>query len=165
VTADSGVTLATAVTTVDERFAALYHDQFGPLVSFARTRVKTRADAEDIVQESFGNLWRRRHSVSRPMGYLWTSVSNGCRDDHRRAQMRRRYDPLLIDRAGHEPEYLTDLVAGLTSDRQQVLVRRFYRGDTLREIAEATDLPIGTVKSSLHRALADLRRSLDKVTP
>lgn len=163
----SGLTLAIGRSprAADDGFATLYSEHYRRLVNVAMRRVDTTADAEDIVQESFGQLWRRRGSVTQPIGYLHTSVVNRCRDDLRRSQQRRRREHLLIDPPTDDREYLTDLVAGLSTGQRQVVVRRFYRGDTMREIAEATGQPIGTVKSSLHRALEDLRRSLDGVSP
>lgn len=40
------------------------------------------------------------------------------------------------------------------------MVLRYYEGLTDTEISETTGLPLGTVKSTLHRALAALRKEL-----
>jgi len=48
-------------------------------------------------------------------------------------------------------------------DRQrEVLILRHYEGLSLQEIAEAQDCALGTVKSSLHRALANLKELLQQ---
>lgn len=57
------------------------------------------------------------------------------------------------------PEDLTAVLAGLSADHREVLVLRFVDGFELREIADALELPVGTVKSRLHHALAQLRNS------
>jgi len=57
-----------------------------------------------------------------------------------------------------ETDSLTAALANLTEDHREVLLLRFVDGLSLAEIAGATDLPLGTVKSRLHHALATLRR-------
>ncbi|MGI9599002.1 MAG: sigma-70 family RNA polymerase sigma factor [Acidimicrobiales bacterium] len=142
-------------------FSAVYAENYRRLLSVARSRVDTAADAEDIVQQSFGALWCRWDSIARPEGYLWTSVMNGCRDEVRRAQQRRRYEHLFVEPPAAERDYLVDVLARLPAGRRTAVVRRYYGGNSMAEIAAATGQPVGTVKSSLHRGLRDLRRLLD----
>ena len=49
------------------------------------------------------------------------------------------------------------MVAALTPSQREVLLLRFVDGLALHEIAEASGIPLGTVKSRLHYALAVLR--------
>jgi RNA polymerase sigma-70 factor (ECF subfamily) len=55
-------------------------------------------------------------------------------------------------------EQLAAALAGLTEEHREALLLRFVDGLSLREISEALDIPLGTVKSRLHNALAVLRR-------
>lgn len=58
------------------------------------------------------------------------------------------------------PPGLGDLqvvLAGLPDEQREVLLLRFVDGLSLNEIAEAMEIPLGTVKSRLHNALASLR--------
>jgi RNA polymerase sigma-70 factor (ECF subfamily) len=48
-------------------------------------------------------------------------------------------------------------LAGLPEEQREVLLLRFVEDLTLQEIAEAMDIPLGTVKSRLHNALQALR--------
>jgi RNA polymerase sigma-70 factor (ECF subfamily) len=49
------------------------------------------------------------------------------------------------------------VLAGLNSECREVVLMRFVDGMALEEIAVALQIPLGTVKSRLHRALAELR--------
>jgi RNA polymerase sigma-70 factor (ECF subfamily) len=48
---------------------------------------------------------------------------------------------------------------GLTIDHRAVLVLRFYRDLSVEEVAKVLDIPVGTVKSRIYRALGVLRVS------
>jgi RNA polymerase sigma-70 factor (ECF subfamily) len=52
---------------------------------------------------------------------------------------------------------LAVVLASLTAEQREVLLLRFVDGLSLNEIAEAMKIPLGTVKSRLHNALASLR--------
>jgi RNA polymerase sigma-70 factor (ECF subfamily) len=52
---------------------------------------------------------------------------------------------------------LAAALAGLPEHQREVLLLRFVDGLTLQEVAEALEIPLGTVKSRLHLALAALR--------
>ena len=48
-------------------------------------------------------------------------------------------------------------MAGLPEGQREVLLMRFVDGMSLQEIADALDIPEGTVKSRIHNAIATLR--------
>jgi RNA polymerase sigma-70 factor (ECF subfamily) len=52
---------------------------------------------------------------------------------------------------------LAAALAGLTGEQREVVLMRFVDDMSLDEIAQALDVPIGTIKSRLHRALETLR--------
>ena len=52
---------------------------------------------------------------------------------------------------------ISAIIAGLSTDHREVLLLRFVDGMTVPEIAALTEIPLGTVKSRLHHALAALR--------
>lgn len=51
------------------------------------------------------------------------------------------------------------VLANLPAEQREVLLLRFVEGLSLAEIAEALEIPLGTVKSRLHNALALLRQN------
>jgi len=60
--------------------------------------------------------------------------------------------------AGAETDDLRFVLAALPEEQREVLLLRFVDGLSLAEIAEAMDIPLGTVKSRLHNALQTLRQ-------
>ena len=139
----------------------MYNQRFEPMVRLACGFVDRRAVAEDIVQDSFRQLWQRWDSVSSPGSYLRTSVVNGCHNELRRRRVRRDSIHKLIDGPDADADYLADALADILEPRRKALVLRFYGGRTMNEIAEAMDIPTGTAKSLIHRGLADLRGALN----
>lgn len=67
-----------------------------------------------------------------------------------------------VDRAGADGD-LQAAVAALSPDRRAAVVMRYWLDLTPAEIAEALELPVGTVHSRLARGLADLREALEEV--
>ena len=57
---------------------------------------------------------------------------------------------------------LRQAVASLDEPYREVVALRFFAERSLAEIAQATDRPLGTVKTHLHRGLARLRRAIDE---
>jgi RNA polymerase sigma-70 factor (ECF subfamily) len=61
--------------------------------------------------------------------------------------------------AGEQRAVIREAVAALPQPQRAVVALRFFRDLSIEEIAEATNTPVGTVKSRLHRGLASLRDS------
>ena len=57
-----------------------------------------------------------------------------------------------------EGEQLQAVLSSLTQEHREVLLLRFVDGLSLAEIAEAMEIPLGTVKTRLHNALQTLRK-------
>ncbi|HEY2421079.1 MAG TPA: RNA polymerase sigma factor, partial [Neobacillus sp.] len=53
-----------------------------------------------------------------------------------------------------------DLIERLNEDEKGVIILRFYEGLTIKEVSETLDIPLGTAKTILYRALNKLRRNL-----
>ena len=54
---------------------------------------------------------------------------------------------------------LTAAVSTLDRDCKQIIILSYFEGFSLTEVADILDIPTGTVKSRLHRALGQLRES------
>jgi DNA-directed RNA polymerase specialized sigma24 family protein len=139
----------------------VYCDRYEPMVQLACGMVDRRAVAEEIVQESFRQLWQRWDQVAQPASYLRTSVVNGCHNELRRRRVRRdSWHKLITLSDGGPVEYLGDALAEVNERRRRALVLRYYGDWSIDEIASAMGVPAGTAKSLIHRGLADLRLAI-----
>lgn len=145
--------------------ADLYRDHRMRLVRLAILLVDDPATAEDVVQEAYAGLhrhWSGLRDEAAAVGYLRTAVVNGSRSVLRRRRTAREYVPphqanarsaesLAMLSAEHQA--VVDALATLPPRQREVLVLRYYGGLSEAEIAEATGITRGTVKSTASRAL------------
>lgn len=150
-------------------------DQFGPKVfRLAYSMTHHRARAEDLAQDALLRVWKAlpsydgRASLST---WIYTIARNVTYTELRRTASRHAFsmdDPDRLIELEKDPALSTaDRAAGLKSDletllrrlpqRQRQVVTLFYlEQKSLEQVGAALDMPIGTVKSLLHRAKAAL---------
>lgn len=147
-----------------------------PLLGFLyRMAGGDRSLAEDLVQETFVRILHGIHQYDYPRPFkpwLYQIAANLARDHYKRADTRRT-DSLPEDDVSLRPadEMLPEDVFLLNSESRQVaaairqlpahqrevVILRYYQEFSLAEIADALDIPIGTVKSRLSIGLNRLR--------
>lgn len=145
----------------DRSFELFFEERYRPMLGLAIGMVDQKCTAEEIVQEALQQVWLRWDEVSEPAFYLRTAVVNRCHDELRRRRVRRDADRALRHHPQAEAHYLADVLADVTPKRRKALVLRFYGGHSVAEVAEAMEIPTGTVKSLIHRGLADMRGALN----
>ena len=145
-----------------ETFDALFDREYGPMVRLAFLLVDSNEAAEEVVQEAFVALHRRWDRVDNPGGYLRTSVVNRAKDVQRRRARERRLPVQVPEDARLEADHLGDALAALPAKRRAALVLRFYDDLSEAEIAEVLGVRRGTVKSMIHRGLAQLREVIER---
>jgi len=139
--------------------------------------------AEDLVQEAYTRLYEhpeRVRDVDRVDAYVRSIVLNLARTRFARRARRGRHDLRIAHDptgAGRRPEsdpmraaddrsVLSGALDALTPKQRICVVCRYWLGLTDAEIAAATGLSLGTVKTHLRRALTSLRsRVADAPTP
>jgi RNA polymerase sigma-70 factor (ECF subfamily) len=138
----------------DEIYAR-YHEW---VVGLAFRFTRNREDALDVLQETFTYLHRKRSGLelrSAMKTFLYPVVK------HLSLSRRRREAPLDPKLDPAAPATSTDetaaLLHGLSEVQQEVVLLRFVDGLDLQAIADALEVPLGTVKSRLHSALELLR--------
>lgn len=129
-----------------------------------------RTTAEDAVADVFARLLRSgdrlRDGIDDPVAYLNRAVVNQVRGAARRAHRRDRFvTPRArpaddFERGVEDRDRVLRALAGLNHRQRAVVVLRFYEDLAEATIAEQLGIPLGTVKSSLSRALPILRRRL-----
>jgi RNA polymerase sigma-70 factor (ECF subfamily) len=124
--------------------------------------------ALDVLQETFLYLLRKFPGfvlTAQLKTFLYPAIKNLSIAAKRKAERHQsteaelavlEYSPAAEAVATSSNE-LTAVLANLSGEQREVLLLRFVDGLNLNEIAEAMDIPLGTVKSRLHNALATLR--------
>ncbi len=159
---DATVPLVRDPVTVNEPFEVLYRREFTAMVRLATALVDAPDQAEEVVQDAFAALYLRYRLVENPEAYLRVCVLNGGRKVLRRRRIVRR-QPSLAEGNGdpnsveHSFNHVVDAVRRLPTKQRNVVVLRYELQLSDPEIAETLGIPVGTVKSTLHRALARLR--------
>ncbi|MGI8756543.1 MAG: RNA polymerase sigma factor [Acidimicrobiales bacterium] len=147
----------------DPAFSELFARERQPMVRVAYLLVGSEAQAEEIAQDAFATVYERWHRIDQPGAFLRRCVVNGAKHSLRRHAMVRRHAPALPDeQVDHGARELLDALAALPLRQRSVIVLRFYEQMTQQEIADALDMRVGTVKSSLHRGLARLREVIER---
>jgi RNA polymerase sigma-70 factor (ECF subfamily) len=144
-------------------FDALYHRHKAWVLSLA-TRFTGDADqALDVLQETFIYLLSKFPGfklTSRLTTFLYPAVKNISiavrRKSARFGGGQQAFESVAAPVPAQANE-LTAVVSGLAETHREVVLMRFVDGLSLEEIGVALGIPLGTVKSRLHNALASLR--------
>ncbi len=149
-------------------FEVLYARHRDWVVRLAFRFTRDHHDALDVLQETFTWFLDRFpgfHLTARLSTFLYPVVRNlSIAVLRRRRRLVSDDDLLAVVPAPEEgatsepyPEDLSRVLGRLSAPQREVLLMRFLDGMSLQEIALALELPLGTVKSRLHNALAILR--------
>lgn len=158
-----------------QAFQQIVEEYHGIAWRTARVLLGDSALAEDILQEAWIDVWRglpRLQHRQTIRSWLLTVIANRCRMALRRpapaaVSLESEQDVLhvpdevegILERISRQETYasLRTALAGLPADQRRVLELRYFADLELNEIALVASLPLGTVKSRLHRALHTLR--------
>ncbi len=163
-----------------------------PVFSLVYRMVRNRTVAEDLAQESFIRAFNAIGSYNSSYKFSnWIlKIANNHTIDHLR---KRKLDTvsidgsphattqdeisqtrLVIESGGENPqEYvehrelggqIEEAIGELREEYRTVILLRHVEGYAYDEIADIMDLPLGTVKTYLHRARGELRKSLAHLT-
>lgn len=163
-----------------EAFGALFDRHHAAVYGHCLRRLDSVALAEDLVSMTFLEAWRLRRRATittasmRP--WLLAIANNLISNQNRTSRRYRRFINQLPTYAESVPsaaDEALDAIAGaeltknadealkrLRPDEQQILRLAHFDGLTHAEIAAKLNIPVGTVKSRLHRAMAAFRALL-----
>ncbi len=153
-------------------FAAIIRARQAMVYSIARNFLRNEAHAEDIAQDVFLELHRNLanlESGSHLVSWLRQVTGRKCIDQSRRAWFRRWVDLDDTHRSPESKEQSADpmlrgrihrLIGKLPEKTRLMIVLRFQEEMEPNEIAETMQVPVGTVKSTIHRGLETIRRHL-----
>lgn len=170
-------------------FATLYERTSSHLLGVVLRIQRDRAQAEDILQEVYVNVWRAAQSFdaaqSQPLTWLSSIARNRAIDSLRRTQTQPQFRSTLTSSTDEEETDVYDTVAddapgpldllsrasdaralsscmqGLSAQQRQSVALAFFDGLSHAEVAEQMRQPLGTVKSWVRRALMSLKSCLE----
>jgi RNA polymerase sigma-70 factor (ECF subfamily) len=155
------------------RLRNIVEASFDPLWRFLRRLGIAEADVDDAVQEVILVLARKLDQVEegRERSFVFSTAFRIASDMRRRAKRRREVDdaPLLeLESAGLDPEASAErarmvvlfrqVLSQLSLEQRAVFVLFELEDFTMAEIAEALELPMGTVASRLRRGRETFER-------
>ncbi|HEX2254955.1 MAG TPA: sigma-70 family RNA polymerase sigma factor [Thermoanaerobaculia bacterium] len=169
----------------DDAFRLLVERFERPVFSLVVRMVRDRGAAEDLTQETFVKAYRklRTYDPERKFSSWLFKIAHNATIDHLR---RRELETVPLDSGGGDDEApslarvladagrgpavdagrgqlagaLEAAVGRLRPEYREVVLLRFAEGLGYEEIAEAAELPLGTVKTYIHRARKELMTSL-----
>lgn len=184
-TADDATLVALALAGDTSAFTVLVERYQRPVYGMILRMVKDPNLAEDLAQETFIKAWGAlaRYDADHRMASWLFKIAHNATIDH----LRRRNLPTFSLTAAEEGENdLTDRLAdsrqlspeqgalgselgralegaleGLRPEYREVMVLRFLEGLAYEEIAEVMALPLGTVKTHIHRARKEMAVTLE----
>jgi RNA polymerase sigma-70 factor (ECF subfamily) len=141
-----------------------------------------RAEAEEVAQEAFVRAHRALGDFrgdAKLSTWLYAITSRLCLNrlasGERRLTSHGEESLLRLSDAGPRPDAALErreletalgrAIAELPEDRRIVVVLRDIEGLSYEEIAQVLELELGTVRSRLHRARADLKEKLERFLP
>jgi RNA polymerase sigma-70 factor (ECF subfamily) len=157
-----------------DAFDALYEKYWKEIYTAAFRRLQDPAQAKDITQEVFLQLWLKReeNKIDNLPAYLFTATKNKV---YNWMEKERRCVPvselLLQLKTSHDQtdaeilrkEFMKAyeaLIDTLTQSQQQIFRMRYQQDLSTSEIAELLDITRKTVQNQLGKAVAQLRASL-----
>ncbi|MFV2046223.1 sigma-70 family RNA polymerase sigma factor [Metabacillus litoralis] len=151
----------------DKAFLKLFQQYEEDIYRMAYVYVKNESDALDVVQEVAYRSFKKINTLKSPEYFkTWLiRIAITCSLDLMRKNKKVVYlKPEYQERIGLEEEdvplsiTLEELLEQLNEHERSIVLLKFYEGYSFKEIAELVDMPLGSVKSVLYRALAKLRK-------
>ncbi len=183
----SDAELMTAIARAEAGAFERLYERYAPIVFATCLRiVRDRAEAEDLLEEVFWEIWVRRDrydaSRSSPLSYLLTLARSRALD---RLRFRRRRAGVWIEVRDADRDALATASGGATpfedaaAEQQRIAIQRaldelpaphrravemnFFEGLSHREISERLGDPLGTVKTRIRQGLLTLRKVLRSI--
>jgi RNA polymerase sigma-70 factor (ECF subfamily) len=167
---DDAALLVKVVEGDHDAFTTLMHRHEDRVFAVCLRIMGNRSSALDATQETFLTLYRKakQYRATAAVGtWLYRIAVNTCYDLLRKEKRRpSEAMPSYLDPAdAHAEDRYTSIelrpsveaaLATLTADFRAVIVLSDVEGMSLPEVAEALDVPLGTVKSRLFRARRQL---------
>ena len=157
----------------DQAFGYLYDHYSGALYSVIKQVVGDLEVSNDVLQETFINIWRKIELYDESKGRLFTWMLNIARNaaiDKTRSkgfQQSSKLQPIVDSdgilasvKPGSDDYGLKKVLLRLKDEQRLLIDLSYFQGFTHEQIAKALDIPLGTVKTRIRSALTQLRSYL-----
>lgn len=160
----------------ESALSAFYDATLGKCYALAIRITRTRESAEEVVSDTFTQVWREAHRYDplrgRPLAWLLSICRSRAIDHLRQRDPAESHadpaslqsgealtsdDPLELALTLETNNMLREAISRLPKIAQQLLALAFFRGLSHQEIADHTGIPLGSVKTHLRRAQECLR--------
>ena len=162
------------------------YDRYNGIIKALILRViHNEAEAEDLLQEIFMEIWNQAKNFSsergKPLGWMVTLARRRAIDGLRKKQAYARAEERLQAETEQQPdawvlntteeeialgdtrEHLRRVLESLPPPQQQAIELAFFQGMSQREIAANTNTPLGTVKTRLELGLKKIYDGLKEL--
>ena len=168
-----------------EALSQLYDRYSGILKALILRVIHNEAEAEDLLQEVFMEIWNQAKNFSakkgKPLGWIVTLARRRAIDGLRKKQAYLRAEARLQTETEQQPgawvENVTEkeirsgdarllmgkVIKSLPEAQQEAIELAFFQGMTQREIAANTNTPLGTVKTRLELGLKKIYDGLKEL--
>ncbi len=168
-----------------EALSQLYDRYNGILKALILRVIHNEAEAEDLLQEIFMEIWNQAKNFSaqkgKPLGWMVTLARRRAIDGLRKKQAYARAEERLQAETEQQPEawvhnstaeeitfadtrvIVRNVINSLPPAQQQAIDLAFFRGMSQREIAANTNTPLGTVKTRLELGLKKIYDGLKEL--
>ena len=160
-----------------EAFQAVYKATSAKLWGIVVRILPRRDIAEDVLQDVYVRIWERAASFdpakASPITWMATIARNRAIDEVRRkspVSIEDAPEALNVEQSGPSPldntqqsqelRRLQECLQGLDAERREIVLLAYYNGLSRDELAQRFAHPVATIKTWLHRSLAQLRKCL-----
>ncbi len=148
-----------------------FYDLYAGLANGLALRIlRDRAEAEDVVQEVFVQIWRQveRFDAQRgsPQAWVCTIARSRALDRLRRRSARREDSDENAPASAEAPRHaeavaVRSALGELPHDQREALELAYYEGLSQSEIAARLGIPLGTIKTRIRSGMQRLRTRLE----
>ncbi|WP_232299538.1 sigma-70 family RNA polymerase sigma factor [Pontibacillus chungwhensis] len=156
----------------EKAFVELFSQYQEDIYRISYTYVKNQNDALDVVQEVAYRSFKKMDTLKHPEYFkTWlikmaiTCSIDLIRKNKKVITMDASYENYIRAEVQDTTLSLTlqELLDKLNEEEKSIIILKFYQGYTFKEIAEILEIPLGTAKSIMYRALQKLRKDLGEV--
>jgi RNA polymerase sigma-70 factor (ECF subfamily) len=172
--------LVTGLIRGDNKCFRIMFDRYSkPLFVFSMSYIKSKEDAENIVQEAFMKIWRNREKLKSDtsfQSYLFTIALNLIRKYfNKSARLNKLKHDILLDAADNKLNFddrndyqlmldnLEELIGKMPEKRKVAFVKKKIEEKSLKEISEEMSISTKTVEYHITEAMKYLKEEFGKI--